>query len=206
MPSSRARAWVAVRGRLIAPDPAAERQLAEEARHDPDAFADLYRLYVDRVFSFIHRRCGSKELAEDLTAVTFERALAGINGFKWRRGGIAPWLFRIASNQLTDHYRRTARRGGDRGQRAIDRLHDRVAVDEIDHLDAEYDAARLRVALDNLNPRYQRALSVRYLAELNQAEAAAAMGLTKPAFAVLLHRATVALQRELENKSDMGER
>ena len=197
---------MAVRGRLIAPDPAAERQLAEEARHDPDAFADLYRLYVDRVFSFIHRRCGSKELAEDLTAVTFERALAGINGFKWRRGGIAPWLFRIASNQLTDHYRRTARRGGDRGQRAIDRLHDRVAVDEIDHLDAEYDAARLRVALDNLNPRYQRALSVRYLAELNQAEAAAAMGLTKPAFAVLLHRATVALQRELENKSDMGER
>ena len=197
---------MAVRGRLIAPDPAAERQLAEEARHDPDAFADLYRLYVDRVFSFIHRRCGSKELAEDLTAVTFERALAGINGFKWRRGGIAPWLFRIASNQLTDHYRRTARRGGDRGQRAIDRLHDRVAVDEIDHLDAEYDAARLRVALDNLNPRYQRALSVRYLAELNQAEAAAAMGLAKPAFAVLLHRATVALQRELENKSDMGER
>ncbi|MDG1411884.1 MAG: sigma-70 family RNA polymerase sigma factor [Acidimicrobiales bacterium] len=195
-----------MRGRLIAPDPAAERQLAEEARHDPDAFADLYRLYVDRVFSFIHRRCGSKELAEDLTAVTFERALAGINGFKWRRGGIAPWLFRIASNQLTDHYRRTARRGGDRGQRAIDRLHDRVAVDEIDHLDAEYDAARLRVALDNLNPRYQRALSVRYLAELNQAEAAAAMGLAKPAFAVLLHRATVALQRELENKSDMGER
>jgi len=206
MPPSRARAWVAVRGRPIAPDPAAERQLAEEARHDPDAFADLYRLYVDRVFSFIHRRCGSKELAEDLTAVTFERALASINGFKWRRGGIAPWLFRIASNQLTDHYRRTARRSGDRGQRAIDRLHDRVAVDEIDHLDAEHDAARLRAALDNLNPRYQRALGLRYLAELNQAEAAAAMGLAKPAFAVLLHRATAALQRELENESGMGER
>lgn len=203
---SRGRAWVAVRGRPSDADPAAERQLAEEARHDPDAFADLYRLYVDRVFSFILRRCGSKELAEDLTAITFERALVGIDGFKWRRGGIAPWLFRIASNQLTDHYRRTARRSGDRGQRAIDRLHDRVVVDEFDNLDADHDAALLRAALDNLNPRYQRALALRYLAELDQAEAAAAMGLAKPAFAVLLHRATAALQRELETESGMGER
>lgn len=188
-----------MRGRPSSPDPAAERQLAEESRHDADAFADLYRLYVDRVFTFIHRRCGSRELAEDLTAVTFEKALAGIDGFTWRRGGIAPWLFRIAANQLTDHYRRSARRGGDRGQRAIDRLHDRVAVDDIDRLDAERDADRLRAALDTLNPRYQRALSLRHLAELDQADAAAAMGLAKPAFAVLLHRATAALQRELEN-------
>lgn len=195
-----------MRGRPSAPDPAAERQLAEEARHDPDAFADLYRLYIDRVFTFVHRRCGSRELAEDLTALTFEKALAGIDGFRWRRGGIAPWLFRIASNQLADHYRRAARRSGDRGQRAVDRLHDRVTVDDVEHLDADQDVHRLRSALGSLNPRYQRALSLRHLAGLDQTDAAAAMGLAKPAFAVLLHRATAALHRELETSSEMEER
>ncbi len=194
-----------MRGRPTAPDPAAERQLAKEARHDPDAFADLYRLYVDRVYTYIHRRCGSRELAEDLTAVTFEKALAGIDRFTWRRGGVAPWLYRIASNQLADHYRRAARRRGDRTQRAVDRMHDRVLVDDVDHVDDDYRTQRLRAALDQINPRYQRALALRHLADLDQAAAAAAMGLAKPAFAVLLHRATAALQRELESGSGGGE-
>ena len=59
------------------------------------------------------------------------------------------------------------------------------------------DAARLRAALDRLNPRYQRAVALRYLADLDHADAAQAMGLTRPAFAVVLSRGLRALRREL---------
>ena len=55
----------------------------------------------------------------------------------------------------------------------------------------------VRAALAALTARYQRAIDLRYLAGLDQAEAAKAMGLAKPAFAVVLSRALKALRREL---------
>ena len=63
----------------------------------------------------------------------------------------------------------------------------------------------LRQALDQLNPRYQRALSLRFLADLDHAEAAQAMGLTRPAFAVVLSRALRALRRTLDANPEGGD-
>ncbi len=184
----------------VSPD---ERQLVERAREDPDAFADLYRRYVDRIHAYALRRTGSRELAEDITAATFERALAGMHRFRWGSGGFAPWIFRIAANELTDHYRREGRRRGERAARAVDRTQDRVAVGELDHVDARADAEALRTALDEINPRYQRALTLRYLSGLDHEDAASAMGLTKPVFAVLLHRATAALRKAMPPGADI---
>jgi len=174
-----------------------ERELVERAREDPDAFAELYRRYVHRIHAYAMRRSGAREIAEDITAQTFEKALRGLSSFRWRTGGIAPWLFRIAANELTDHHRREGRRGGDRAARAADRIHDRTVVDDLGSIDAEVDASVLRVALDGLNPRYQRALTLRYLADLDHEAAAKAMGVPKPLFAVLVHRATASLREAI---------
>ena len=51
--------------------------------------------------------------------------------------------------------------------------------------------------MDRLTPRYQQALSLRYLAGLTPDEAAAAMGTSKATMAVVVHRATRALRRAL---------
>ena len=56
----------------------------------------------------------------------------------------------------------------------------------------------VRAALDKLSPRYQRVLSLRYLSGLEHEEAAKAMGVTRSLMAVLTHRATKALGRELQ--------
>ena len=60
----------------------------------------------------------------------------------------------------------------------------------------------LRRAMARLPPRYQRAIDLRYLADLDHGEAAKAMGLAKPAFAVVLSRALKALGRELARLDD----
>jgi len=174
-----------------------ERELVERARVDADAFAELYRLYVDRIHTFVFRRCGDPGLAEDITAATFERALRGLGRFTWRSGGIAPWLFRIAANELTDHYRRNSRRRTDRTQRAADRLQDRAALDDLDRIESADQVELLRVALDQINPRYQRVLVLRYVSGLEHEAAARAMGVTPSLMAVLVHRATAALRRNL---------
>jgi RNA polymerase sigma-70 factor (ECF subfamily) len=178
-----------------------ERSLVERARADPAAFGDLYRRYLPRIHAFAYRRTGSVEIAEDITSATFERALRSLGSFRWRGGGFGPWLFRIASNELADHYRRTGRSAATRAAAAV--LLDGVAApDPAAAVDARDATAELLAAMDRLSPRYQRALELRYLAGLTPEEAAAAFGTSRATMAVVVHRATRALRRLLEEEAE----
>ena len=86
---------------------ASDEALARAAVQDREAFAALYRRHVADVYRYCHRRLGTRERAEDATATTFERALAGIATF--RRGPFRAWLFTIARNATVDAYRRAPR-------------------------------------------------------------------------------------------------
>lgn len=175
-----------------------ERSLVERARTDPSAFAELYRRYLPRVHAFAYRRTGVAEVAEDITSAAFERALRNLGSFRWQAGGFGPWLFRIVANELADHYRRAARAASPRAAGAADRLHAEMPQDPADELDARDSATELLAAMDTLNPRYQRALELRFLAGLTPDEAAAALGTSKATMAVVVHRAMRALRRALE--------
>jgi RNA polymerase sigma-70 factor (ECF subfamily) len=89
-----------------------ERDLVEAAQKDPSRFADLYEQNFERVYAFIARRVGKREMAEDLTSEVFQQALANLNKFEWRGVPFAAWLYRIASNAIADRWRREAREQG----------------------------------------------------------------------------------------------
>jgi RNA polymerase sigma-70 factor, ECF subfamily len=76
----------------------------------------VYRSELPRVYNFMRYMVRDRELAEDLTAATFERA--------WRKraryadeGKITSWLFSIARNVARDHFRSQRRRGRVAGTR-----------------------------------------------------------------------------------------
>lgn len=179
-----------------------ERSLVEAARHDANAFAALYRRYVERIHAYAYRRSGSRAIAEDVTSATFEKALRGLDRYRWREPGIGPWLFRIASNELVDVHRREGRQdraahnlraSGPSGDAAL-------AVPEADPGGGE----EVRAALGRIPPRYQRALTLRYFADLSNEEAAAAMGVSRATMAVVVHRAGAALRRVIEQDRATG--
>lgn len=174
-----------------------DRTLVERARSDPEAFAELYRRYVRRVYAFAYRRTNAPDVAEDITSATFERALRSLDTFSWRNGGFGAWLFRIVANELVDHYRRAGRAAGDRARGAAFALHADDPVDPADEVVGRDAAARLLDAMNGLNPRYQQALSLRYLSGLTAEEAAAAMGTSRATMAVIVFRATRALRRAM---------
>jgi len=176
-----------------------ERALVEQARADLSAFAELYRRYLPRIHAFAYRRTGVVEVAEDITSATFERALRNLGSFRWRGGGFGPWLFRIASNELADHYRRTGRSAATRAAAAA--FHDDTTPDPAEALDRRDATTELLAAMDRLSPRYQRALELRFFAGLTPGEAAAAMGTSRATMAVVVHRATRALRRALEEEA-----
>ena len=78
---------------------------------DADAFGQLYDRFYDPVYSYVLRQTGSRADAEDITAEVFLYVLEKIDGFSWRGAGFAAWLFRIARNDVLDHFRRL---GGER--------------------------------------------------------------------------------------------
>ena len=177
-------------------DSASDRELVARAQHDPDAFAVLYRRYVGRVRAFAIRRSGDVHTADDVTATVFERAWRNLDRLVVTDVGIAPWLYRIASNEITSQFRKSGR-----GGRASDRLALERPVgpnDPADDVLRVLDDQALRDALHRLNPRHQEVISLRYLAGLSPQETAAAMGVSPPTVAAVLHRALRALERLVE--------
>ncbi len=86
--------------------PIDEHSLLERCRNgDLDAFDPLYQEYVTRIYSYLYRRTLDKNTAEDLTSVTFIKALEKISSYNPSRGVFAAWLYRIARNSLMDHFR-----------------------------------------------------------------------------------------------------
>jgi RNA polymerase sigma-70 factor, ECF subfamily len=171
-----------------------DRSLAERAsRGEIDAFGALYRRYVDRIYGFIYRRSGSADVAEEITASTFERALRGMPAFRWQGGGFGSWLFRIAANELTTLYRTQQR---STARLALLKAMPTTPAPAADTALLEADqVAELLDALATLPERYQEVISLRYLAGLSHTEAAETMGLSKPALATLLYRAIGSLKK-----------
>lgn len=162
----------------------------------------LYRRYVGPVYALAWRRTMSRDAAEDVTAATFERALARLDGFDPRKGEFSSWLFRIASNEAIDRARREARPRSARGQQALSLLAAAESRDELDAVERSEEAREVLEALATLRPRYQEALTLRYLADLDHADAAAALGCSKQALAVMLHRALAALRRANRRRAE----
>ena len=86
-----------------------EWQLIEAAQAEPARFAELYEQNFARVYAFFARRVANREEAQDLTAEVFHQALASIRNFKWQGGPFIAWLYGIAANVLSRHWRQQGR-------------------------------------------------------------------------------------------------
>lgn len=86
-----------------------DRVLIRAAQSDPPRFAELYEQNFNRVYAFIARRVSTREEAQDLTAEVFHQALASIETFKWQGSPFVAWLYGIAGNVLSAHWRTIGR-------------------------------------------------------------------------------------------------
>ncbi len=164
-----------------------------------DARGELLALYdtaLPEVYGYLLRRCGSVQLAEDLTSETFIAAVDAI-----RRGTVpslrVAWLIGVARNKLVDHWRRM-----EREQRTLSALDGDVAS-TIDEWDAVLDAGVAHAVLASLGPHHRSALTLRYLDALPVVDVARHLERTPGATEVLLVRAKRAFR--VAYQSRMGE-
>ena len=167
-----------------------ESSLALSAQHDPDAFIELYRRYVDAVFRYCYRRLESVESAEDATSQVFERALRSIP--QYRGGSFRAWLFRIAYTTVVDTWKRRQPIAP-----GIDPdLTDPDPTPEQRALQRE-SGQNVQQLLDKLSEEQARVVELR-LAGLKGPEIAEAMNRTPESVRMLQYRAMERLRHHLE--------
>jgi len=163
-------------------------------RGDRAAFERLYQVLAPPLYArILLPRLGDPEAAQDVLAETFQAAFEHMGDYHDRGGSIWSWLVTIAGNRASDLYRQRARQG--RQLASFEVLLEPLAgggdataaSDEV--LDAEKLRAAVVLVLTGLNPRYRRALELRFFEERERAECAALMEVKLGTFDVLLLRA-----------------
>ncbi|MBK7451850.1 MAG: RNA polymerase sigma factor [Anaerolineales bacterium] len=81
-----------------------EEDLARKAATDVDAFAELYRQHVTRVYRDHMAHIGNVKDAEDLTSQTFVAAMENIRSYRGE-GSFAAWVMGIASKKRLMFFR-----------------------------------------------------------------------------------------------------
>src|SRR5512134_1966364 len=69
-------------------------------------FDTIYQTELPRIYNFFRYRVGDDQLAEDLTAETFEKAWKHRERYREDLASFATWLFVIARRIAADHFRK----------------------------------------------------------------------------------------------------
>lgn len=178
----------------------AEADLVRAARANPRAFGVLYDRYVEAVYRYLYRQTGSREVAEDLTSLTFLRVLATLDRFTPGRP-VAPWLLRIAHNALVDHRRSSAR-----SMRLSEEMAQTLLAAS-DPATENLEQAEAFLSFTAGLPDDQRdALALRFIADLSMAQTAAVLGRSVGATKMLVTRALAALRTRIDRAGGEGPR
>jgi len=171
---------------------AAINQLITQAQQrNPDAVAALYRQYAPLITRYIGYRVADPAVLEDLTANVFLIMVEKLPTYQNRGAPFEAWLYRIASTQIADHYRRQYKHPHtdlDESQASSQPSLETMIQDQ------EY-LHDLRTALNKLSEDDQTILFLRFVERKKHEEVAQMMGKSPQAVATAQHRALKQLAR-----------
>ncbi len=161
---------------------------------DGRAFDEIVSRYERRVFAIAVRICRHHEDARDVTQDVFVTALRTLGGFRGD-AQLSTWLHRVTVNASLDLVRRRSRREGP----AVEEMTDQPADEPGPEAEAigSVRAREVHRALGSLAPDQRAVIVLHDLQGLDYTEVAAALEVPLGTVKSRLHRARLALAREL---------
>lgn len=173
--------------------------LAAAKQGDPHALAVVYRGLQPALLRYLRQRAPG--VAEDLASETWLAAAGRLPTFDGGIDAFRTWLFTVARNKVTDHYRAAGRRPAtqpwDRDPDASGSAAHPHTTDPAELVAAAMDSqAAVAALVRGLSPDQAEVVLLRVVAGLDVAETAAVVGRSPGAVRVLQHRALRRLARD----------
>lgn len=159
-------------------NPQQEQELIQQCHRDPTAFSQVFDNWYPAVFGYMFRRTADYDLSKDIAAETFLKAYLNIHQFSWRGISLSTWLYRIATNELNQYYRKQKYQPQSLQQLLenpyMEKLLHQQQDDEREIMEAELQAHddynQIRINLLKLDIKYQEVISLRYFEQKTNTE------------------------------------
>ncbi len=172
-------------------------------RGEERAFDDIYEEYRPRIFRFVLRMVGRREVAEDLCQEVWLRVAARAVSLR-EDTRLAPWLFTVSRNLCLSYWRtRRFEEVGCSAPESWETLPEASASPER-RVENEQLAERLERGLARLPARYREALLLVGVEEMAPAEAATICGVKPEAMRKRLERARGMLAAVIDPRPPRG--
>jgi RNA polymerase sigma-70 factor (ECF subfamily) len=183
-----------------------ERQLIERAKADMNAFGQLCDEYYSQILGYVLKRTARIESAQDITSEVFFKALKNIHRFRWRGIPFSAWLYRIANNEIANHFRKNGHR-----QAGLDAISNSIEYSEpspeSEFLAAEAELKKhrdfliLHKSIARLSTRYQEVITLRFFENKLIYEIAEILEKREGTVKSLLHRGLKKLRKLMEENA-----
>jgi RNA polymerase sigma-70 factor (ECF subfamily) len=166
--------------------------LVIQAHSVREAFVQLYRRHYDRIFKYCVHRLFDRAVAEDVTSEVFLKMVENFHRFRGTEAQFSNWLYRIATNAVNDHLRKTNRR-----KNLLKTACEQANVQTADCEESSRKLALLRQAMLALKPRYQTIITLRFFENLKLTEIAEVLSSNPGTVRSQMARALAQLRRVL---------
>lgn len=143
----------------------------------------VYADQLPRIYNFFRYRVGDGQIAEDLTAITFEKAWRKRESYRHDLAAFSTWLHAIARNVAIDFYRR------EKPQVELeDNAFESNEPRPDDYVQQQQDFAKLHAMLETLPERDRELVALKYGAEMTNRQIADIVGISESNVGTRLHR------------------
>ena len=158
---------------------------------DPDAYAQLYDLYVEKIYRFVYYKVSSKTEAEDITSEVFLKAWNYLIDRKDDSvASFSGLIYKITRNCIIDLYRKKARK-----VEAPLSEGEAITIDMAESVHIRYEADQVLALVGKLKSDYQEVILLRYVDELEVKEIAEILGKSSTSVRVMIHRSLKKLEQ-----------
>ncbi len=158
---------------------------------------EIYRLYAKYIYRYLYSLSSSEQLAEELTAETFYRAVKNISSYK-SEYGMSVWLKSIAKNLYLDYLRKKERQNV-----SLDGLDLPDGADFVVMPENREQALSVCKALHTLDEPYKEVFSLRIFGELSYKEIGELFGRSDGWARTIFFRAKEKIINKLNEKEDI---
>jgi RNA polymerase sigma factor (sigma-70 family) len=164
-------------------------------------FADLYDQYFPKVFAYVYGKVQNKESSLDIVSDVFEKAFVKKQSLRSVEA-FGSWLFTIARNEVASHWRKE--------KPAAKALQDAAWQNELNQRPSSPEdtllhrerISHLSSLLQQLPPREQEIISLKFDAELTNREIAQVLHTSEVNVRVTIFRALRKLRERMEKQQE----